>query len=160
MIFTTRACLFAAIGAMFLCDTQFNRLQAQTPVDGQQLAEEVKSLRTVLFQHIQEQQIERVEALEKELEQVRRDGARIETALANQQREMAEWLNDLQNSELPAEERPQAEAAKRESDAEVARKLQARRERGNQRENELIQRLTREKELLQRFSPGSDASSH
>ena len=101
MIFTSRIFLCITGGALLFHQPRLNSLQAQTPpTSQQQLLEEVKSLRKELFEHLHERQTEKVQALEKELDQFHREYVRIETTLEAREREMTEWTNELQTSEL------------------------------------------------------------
>jgi len=158
MIPTSHVFLYATAAALCFHQARLNPLQAQTPlVSQQQLIEEVKSLRKELFEHLQEQQAEKVEALEKELDQVHHEYARTEIALEAQEREMAEWMNELQASDLAPEDRALAEAARRETYGEATQKLRTTRERSAAREAELVQRLGREKDRLRRLREALDA---
>ena len=152
MIFTLRVSLYVAAGALLFHQPRLSRLQAQTPpASQQQLIEEVKSLRKELFEHLHERQTEKVQALEKELDQFHREYVRIETTLEAREREMTEWTNALQTSELSPQDRAQAESAKRDAHAEGMRKLRARREGTAAREAELAQRLSHERDRLRRL---------
>ena len=158
MILTSRVFLYVTAGALLFHQRDPNVLQAQTPpTSPQQLIEEVKSLRKELFEHLNEQQTEKVAALEKELEQVHREYLRVETALQAHEREMTEWMNELQTSELSPQDRGQAESAKRDAHAEGVRKLRAKRESAAARQDELTQRLNRERDRQRRLREALDA---
>ena len=158
MIYTSRVFLYVTAGALLFHQARLHRLQAEpAPASQQQLIEEVKSLRKELFEHLRERQSVKVEALEKELDQVHRGYLRIETALQAHEREMTEWMNELQTSELSPQDRAQAESAKRDAHAEGARKLHAKRENAAAREDDLAQRLSREKDRLRRVRETLDA---
>ena len=141
-----------------LSKAEERRAQAVTEPN-QQLAEQMRILRQELYQELHERQTERVAAIQRELDGIHRDCKRIEDALQAREREFLEWTNELRTTQLSPEERAQAEAAKREAEAEGMQKLEATRASAIAREAELVQRMNREKAKLQRLQLALGASA-
>ena len=149
MMSASRILLFLTTCNLAFDPCSLNRLWSQTPpVSQQQLADEVKTLRKELYQDLFERQIEKVEALEQDLDRVRREGSRIDSTLQSQEEEMAAWRQELQTSELSPQERAQAETAKRDANTEAAQQFRTKRAAAAAREATLVQRLSREKDRL------------
>jgi hypothetical protein len=116
-----------------------------------QLADELRSFKREVYAEFTEDQRVKVAAVETAVEDARREIARIDSELQSLAQELQSWTKELHESELPAQERAQAQSAKEEAVAATERQLRGTKAAALAREGQLIQRLTRERERLRRL---------
>lgn len=122
-----------------------------------QLADELRSFKREVYAEFVVDQRLKVAALEAAVEDARREIARIDSELQSQRDELQSWTKELHESELPAQERAQAQSAKEEAVAEAGRQLRGSKAAALVREGQLMERLTRERERLRRLEQVANA---
>jgi len=116
-----------------------------------ELADELRSFKREVYAEFVDDQRVKVAALEAAVEDARREIARIDRELQSQVEELQSWTKELYESELPPQERAQAQSAKDEAVAAAGRQLRESKAAALGREGQLMERLKRERERLRRL---------